>query len=89
MLWPRETPDEANFEVRHILDEHLGLLDFLYIDEVDAEVEDVKLVIEAEPDNRHGSIYIALRLQILLRQVLKVVTADLQLKMLHVIMDKL
>ena len=59
------------------------------VHEIDAQFQDVKLVIEAEPHNASGSVDISLRFQVLFGQVLEIVTANLQFEVLHVVVDQL
>ena len=67
----------------------LGLLHLADVHEIDAQFQDVKLVIEAEPHNASGSVDISLRFQVLFGQVLEIVTANLQFEVLHVVVDQL
>ena len=71
------------------MDEHLCLLDFVDVDKVDAELQDIELVIEAKLLDTRGSVDVASSLQILPRQIKKVITAHLKLEMLDVIMNDL
>ena len=71
------------------MDEHLCLLDFVDVDKVDAELQDIELVVEAKLLDTRGSVDVASSLQILPRQIKKVITAHLKLEMLDVIMNDL
>ena len=89
ILGPRKTTNQALFQVWNILNEHFGLLNLININKIDAELEYIKLVIEAKLHDASCCVNISLGIQILLRQVEKVVRADLQLQVLHIVMDHL
>ena len=63
------------------------MLDFVYVDKIDAELENVELIVEAEPHNTNSCINIALSFQVLLGKVLEVIAAHLQLQMLHIVVN--
>ena len=65
------------------------MLDLADVHKVDAQFQDVKLVVEAEPHDASGSVDVSLGLQVLFGQVFEVVAANLQLEVLHVVVDQL
>ena len=67
----------------------LGLLHLADVNQIDAQLEDVKLVIEAEPYDACGSVDISLGFQVLFGQVLEIVAANLQFEMLYIVVDQL
>lgn len=48
MLRSREATDQTLFQIWHVLDQHLGLLYFVDVNEIDAELEDVEFVLKAK-----------------------------------------
>lgn len=89
VLGPGKTTNQTLFEVGHILDEHFSLLHLVDVNEIDAELQYVKLVVEAKLHDAGGRVHVSGGIQVLLRQVEKVVGADLQLEVLHVVVDHL
>ena len=87
MLWLRKTSYQLLFQIWYVLNKHLCLLDFVDVDKTDAEVEYVEFVEEAELHNARGCIDVALRVQVLSSDPLKVLAAHLQLEVLHVVVD--
>lgn len=87
VLGPRESSDQALFEIGYDLNEHLRLLHFVDVDEVNAELENVKLVVKAELHDASGRIDVPRGVEILLGQVQEVVRADLKLEVLDVVVD--
>ena len=69
------------------MNEHFRLLDFTDIDQVYAELKDVKFVIEAKLHNARCCVYKSLSVQVLSGKIEKVIRADLQLQRLDIVMD--
>ena len=65
MLWTRKTTNYTSFQIRNILNKHFCLLHLIDVDEVNAEVKDVKFVIETEAHDAACGIKIPLRFKIL------------------------
>ena len=65
------------------------MLHFVYIDEIDAQLQDIELIVEAEFHDAGGGIDISRCIEVLPGQVEEVVTADLQLEVLDVVVDDL
>ena len=56
VLRSAQATDEAFFEVRYVLDEHFGLLNFADIHQIYAEVKDIELVVEAKLHDASGRV---------------------------------